>query len=518
VALVLYNTLSRRRETFTPRDPGRVAMYTCGPTVYDYTHIGHLRPALVADVLKRYLVRAGYRVYHVTNFTDVDDRIIARAQREGSSPEEVAGRYIEDYLRSMRALGVDQVDLYVRVTEHVPDIVAMIAALVEGGYAYPVDGDVYFAVTRKGDYGKLSGRSLDQMQAGARVQVDPRKQHPMDFALWKAARPGEPSWPSPWGPGRPGWHIECSALGLRYLGNHFDIHGGGDDLIFPHHENEIAQSEAFTAQPPFVRFWVHNGMIQVSDEKMSKSLGNFVPLHDLLRSHPAPSVRHLLLTTHYRKPLNYSESALDEAARGWRRLQATRDRLGVLLHGATAGQGAGRTARGEAAVTPDVDTEVVDDGWAAPPPGSASVGARPGAPALRDAAAEALKAWEAAMDDDLNTAGALAALFDLTRAANAVLAGVGSDLDAETRAALAAADRALDDMGSVLGLWRREAAAGPAGDSDDLVAGLVQLLLQLRQDARRARDWAAADRIRGGLADLGLSVEDTPQGTRWTRR
>ncbi len=493
MALQLYNTLTRRKEPFEPAEPGRVRMYDCGPTVYSYTHIGHLRPALVSDVLARYLRSLGFEVLHITNFTDVDDRIINRANEEGIDPEAFANRYIDDYLDCMRRLGITTVERYVRVTDHIPDIVAMVEQLIANGHAYPLDGDVYYDVTSKEDYGKLAGRSLDEMLAGARVAVDERKHHPMDFALWKGAKPGEPSWPSPWGPGRPGWHIECSAMSLRYLGDNFDIHAGGDDLIFPHHENEIAQSEAFTGHAPFVRYWVHNGMLQIDQTKMSKSLNNFIRLHDLLHRFPAPAVRLFMLTTQYRKPMNYSESAIAEAERGWARLRQAREHLRLAL-GAPAPQ--------RAPVAVDEERVDADAGEIAPPT------SHRGQPAgsLPESVQATQAAFAAAMDDDLNTAGALGAIFDLVRAVNTALAGP------RDRVALAEAERALDGMLEVLGL-RAEPAAAAGGDH--LVDGLMALLLDLREEARSYRDWAAADRIRERLTAIGVTVEDTAAGPRW---
>jgi cysteinyl-tRNA synthetase len=459
----LHDTLTGELKELVPAQPGLVRMYTCGPTVYNSTHIGHLRPALVGDVLARHLRTKGLRVLWVSNFTDVDDRIIARAAEQGIAPTELSGRYIDDYMQNMEALGVE-IDRFARVTEHIPDIVEMIATLVDKGFAYPLEGDVYFSVESKADYGKLAGRTLGEMRAGARVAVDARKRHPMDFALWKGAKPGEPSWPSPWGPGRPGWHIECSAMSLRYLGNGFDIHGGGSDLIFPHHENEIAQSEAFTGEDPFVSIWLHNAMVEVDREKMSKSLGNFVPLTDLVARWPAGALRYFVLATHYRKPLQFSQEAIGEARRGWLRLWDAR-RAWTAVAGATR------------------------DG------------------PLADRATEVSAAFDAALDDDLNTAGALGQLFELVRAGNSAVAtgqtaGLGAALDV------------LERGGDVLGLW--EGTPDQAGGDDSRAPALIDLLIELRTEARQYRDWPLADRIRRRLAELGIALEDTPDGTRWS--
>ena len=469
-AIRLYDTLTATTRPLRTREPGVARMYTCGPTVYNYTHIGHLRPAMVADVLARHMRARGLVVHWVSNFTDVDDKIIARAAEEGIPPDTLAQRYVDDYLDNMRALGIDGVEHYARVTGHIPEVVAMVDGLVAKGFAYAVDGDVYFAVEAKADYGKLAKRSLAEMQAGARVAVDPRKRHPMDFALWKAAKPGEPSWPSPWGPGRPGWHIECSAMSLRYLGEDFDIHGGGNDLIFPHHENELAQSEAFTGRP-FVRIWLHNAMVQVDQQKMSKSLSNFVPLRELVAAHHPGALRLFMLGTHYRKPLQYSVAALAEAERAFGRVSAARANWAERV-GAREGTAA--------------------DGGLAP---------------LADRLA---RAFDAALDDDLNTAGALGHLFELVRAGNAAVA------DGTGGGGLAIALAALERMGECFRLWAEDRLVAKVGAPvADRAAALVQMLVDLRAEARAYRDWSAADRIRRGLGELGVVLEDQADATRW---
>lgn len=472
----LYDTLSGELRPLQTREPGVVHVYTCGPTVYNYTHVGHLRPALVADVLTRHLRAKGYRVQWISNFTDVDDKIITRAKEEGVMPHEVAQRYIDDYLLNMAALGVDGVERYARVTEHIPDIVKAIEGLMARGHAYAVDGDVYFAVESKPDYGKLAKRTLGEMQAGARVAVDLRKHHPMDFALWKASKPGEPSWPSPWGPGRPGWHIECSAMSLKYLGVDFDVHGGGGDLIFPHHENELAQSEALTGQP-FVRFWLHNAMVEVDRQKMSKSKGNFLPLRDLVARYQPGALRLFVLSTHYRKPLQYSAAALQEAERAYRRLRTAQGSWARIIEAANAVTERGRNPEGG----PDTL----------------------GAIALR-----LETAFTAALDDDLNTAGALGYIFDLVRAGN-VAASHGGE-------GLSLALEVLERLGSRLGLWIGTGeAAGKPSASEDRFAAVVTMLVNLRTEARAHRDWPMADQIRLGLAEMGVLLEDGPDGTSW---
>ncbi len=483
MGLRLHNTLRGQKEEFVPRDPGRVAMYFCGPTPYSHTHVGHLRPALTGDVLARYLKYRGFSVFYVSNFTDVDDKIIQRAAEEGVPPLDLSARYAREYMGVLERMGMDQVNLWVKVTDHIPEIVAMVDGLLRRGLAYVLDGDVYYHVPSFPAYGQLSGRRLEEMLAGARVAVDERKRHPMDFALWKAAKPGEPSWPSPWGPGRPGWHIECSAMSIHYLGDGFDIHGGGEDLIFPHHENEIAQAEGYTGRAPFVRYWVHNGLIHVNREKMSKSLGNFVTASLLLERFTPQAVRLFMLSTHYRHPLDFSWEALEEAERGFARVaEAVRRARAALGDG---GRRAGEP--GEAGA------------WV-----PATGGAAGAVAAFRDR-------FVTAMDDDLNTARALGVVFDVVRELNASLDGAarGGAGEAASLAAL------LEELLAVLGLPVPAGEEGRGGDG--LVEALVELVLELRQEARLARQWERADYLRARLAGLGIEVEDTPQGPRWRR-
>jgi cysteinyl-tRNA synthetase len=452
----LYDTLTAQKREFTPSSGNRVRMYVCGITPYAPCHIGHAMSYVVFDVLRRYLEFLGYQVDHIQNFTDIDDKIIQRASQEGVTPRELAQRYIDEYFSQMDALNVKRASLYPRATQEIPRIIEMVKALVERGYAYVSNGDVYFRVRKAEGYGKLSHRSLEGMMAGARVEPGTGKEHPMDFALWKAARPGEPSWESPWGPGRPGWHIECSAMSLSYLGETLDIHGGGQDLIFPHHENEIAQSEAFTGVTPFVRFWVHNGLLQLGEEKMSKSLGNLVTLKEALSRYTPDALRLFFLSSHYRSPLVFSEEGLASMERAMERL-----RNALRLEGSSGGE----------ALDPE--------------------------PYRRS--------FLEAMDDDLNTPQALASLFDLAREINRAREA-GRDV--------AEAQRTLRELGGILGLTFRE----PGAEEVLAARPFIELLVETRAELRAARQFALADRIRARLGELGIILEDTPQGTRWRYR
>ncbi|MPS49420.1 cysteine--tRNA ligase [Methylobacillus sp.] len=453
--LKIYNTLARAKQTFSPIIPGKVRMYVCGMTVYDYCHLGHARVMVVFDMVNRWLRSSGYEVTYVRNITDIDDKIIARANENGETINALTDRFIAAMNEDAARLGVWRPDLEPRATDYIHEMIAMIVALIEKHHAYAADnGDVYYAVSSFASYGKLSGKSLEDLRAGERVEVDAHKRDPMDFVLWKAAKPGEPSWDSPWGPGRPGWHIECSAMGARHLGPHFDIHGGGQDLQFPHHENEIAQSEGAHGCT-FVNYWMHNGFIRVDDEKMSKSLGNFFTIREVLEKYDAEVVRFFILRAHYRSPLNYSSHHLDDAKQALTRLY--------------------NTLRGRELPQLDID-------W-------------------RQPEAERFKQ---ALDDDFNTPEAFAVLFELASEAN--------------RTGSAAQAALLKALAGQLGLLQRdpdeflkgEAVAGLSPDE-------IERLIAERLAARKCKNFAEADRIRDALTAQGIILEDTPQGTSWRR-
>ena len=478
--LKVYNTLTKEKEIFVPAEPGKVKIYVCGVTPYNHPHIGNARPFIIWDVIHRYLERQGLVVTHIQNFTDVDDKIINTAAKEGVPWNELADRYIRAYFEVMDSLNIRRVDLYPRVSDHMKEIIEMVGTLVDNGHAYVVEGDVYFSVQDFETYGQLSGRSLDDMKAGARVDIDDRKRHPMDFALWKSAKPGEPSWESPWGQGRPGWHIECSAMSYKYLGCGFDFHGGGSDLIFPHHENEVAQSEAFTHCAPFVRYWVHNGFVTVNSEKMSKSLGNFFLVKDILMHFRPVVLRFFILSTHYRSPLDFSDERLTEAEKAWSRLtSAVQGAKQLLLH--TSEQTAGNPS---------------DE--------------------LAEAVSTARNEYEAAMADDFNTALAISNLFALAKTLNGVCQAVARGEAAPDREGIGAAVAAMVDMMEALGLSMDEPSA-QAGQDEALVGALMEILLEVRRTARERKDWAMADSIRKSLQEAGIVVEDSPQGARWKR-
>ncbi len=481
MALRIYNTLTGQKEEFQPLIPGQVGMYVCGVTVYDYCHLGHARANIVFDVVYRYLQYAGYRVTYVRNYTDVDDKIINRANERGISSQELAETFIRAFDEDMAALGLAIPTHQPKATEFIPQIVALTERLIERGLAYESGGDVYYSVDKFPDYLKLSKRTMEEMQAGARIAPGEQKRNPMDFALWKAAKPGEPSWASPWGPGRPGWHIECSAMSSSLLGESFDIHGGGRDLIFPHHENEIAQSEGVSGKP-FVRYWLHNGFVNVNQEKMSKSLGNFFTIRDILARYDAEVVRFFILTAHYRSPIDFADQQLDEAGHALARCYEALDQAGRVTAQATAAGG--------------IPAEFAD------------AVAR---------LAELEERFREAMDDDFNTAQAIGHLFEGVRALNRLLAADHPALPE----VIANGGAALLRLGGVLGLFRSVPAEWLARQAQRRLAesGLdpaaIAALIAERQAARQARDFSRADQIRDELAAQGVELLDSREGTSW---
>ena len=459
----VYNTITRKKEEFQTLEPGLVKMYVCGVTVYNDAHVGHAMSALVFDVIRRYLEYRGYKVRHVMNYTDVDDKIIARAQKLGEDPLRLAERYIKDYAKNLDDLNILPATSNPRVSNTIDLIIDFIQGLIDKGYAYAaVNGDVYFRVDKDEDYGRLSTRKLEDMQAGARIEVDEDKQNPLDFALWKAAKPGEVFWESPWGRGRPGWHIECSAMSLKELGEQIDIHGGGNDLIFPHHENEIAQSESYTGKE-FARYWIHNGMLQLGGEKMSKSLGNIVSINDFLKDRDADVMRMLVLNGTYRAPLMFTDETLDAAEKGI-------DRFKSAL----------RPAQPNAS---GLSSEAVS--------------------ALINQTESTQQAFTDTMDDDFNTAGALAPLYELAKAINTARDGSGTDEQ------LATAQATLRELTGILGL--RLAEKTGSGDADKF----IDLLVDVRGQARVEKMWSLSDTIRDRLKELGVTIEDSKDGTSW---
>jgi cysteinyl-tRNA synthetase len=470
----IYNSLGRVKEKFEPIDPGKVHMYVCGPTAYDSCHIGHARSVVVFDVIARYLRARDFQVIYVRNFTDVDDKIINRANQLGIEPAELAEKYIQEFYEDMDALHVERADFEPRATEFIDHMIKVVGILIDKDMAYQINGDVYFAVEKFKEYGKLSGRRLEDMEAGARVEIDEKKHNPFDFALWKSSKPGEPAWDSPWGPGRPGWHIECSAMSTEYLGQTFDIHGGGKDLIFPHHENEIAQSEAAFGKS-FAKYWVHNGFVNIDQEKMSKSLGNFLIIKDVLKQYHPESIRLFLLSKHYRSPVDFSDRALKEA-------DAALDKIYALLE---------RTEKR--------------------------------APELPEAGASG-GYWDRfcqAMDDDFNTARGLGILFNAVRRLNRLLDEnndpISSDLKQKVRSGCAD----LYKMGHILGILN-EAPQGyfekkqqQTLQRQSVNPAKIDQMVTDRFEARKAKDWERADQIRAALSEMNVILEDHPDGTIW---
>ena len=462
MVLRIYNTLSRKKETFETLVPGEVSMYVCGPTVYDKAHVGHAMSTIVFDIIRRYLEYRGYKMHHVMNYTDVDDKIIQRANQAGIEPVKLAESYINEFDQHLKDLNVLPASATPRATDEIDNIIAMVDGLVERGYAYAGDGDVYFSVASDESYGKLSWRRLEDMQAGARIEVDDRKQNPMDFVLWKSSKPGEPAWESPWGPGRPGWHIECSAMNLHHLGEQIDIHGGGNDLIFPHHENEIAQTECLTGKS-FARFWVHNGMLQLSGEKMSKSIGNLITVEEFLREHDADALRLMILNSSYRGPLTFNEHVIDQAERGL-------DRLHSALRPAMK---ISEEPLAEVSASLELQMETTQQGFVE------------------------------AMDDDFNTASAMSHIYDLVRAINQARDAGADDESLEEARAL------LRELTGILGLQLRRADEG--GQADEF----VDLLIEIREQLRNEKLWSLSDLIRDRLTELGVVLEDLKEGSTW---
>lgn len=460
----IFNTLTRQKEEFVPIEPGKVRMYACGPTVYNYIHIGNARPICVFDTLRRYLEYRGYDVTFVQNFTDIDDKLINKANEEGITVREVAERYIGEYMTDTKGLGIRPADIHPRATENIDTIIDMVKTLEEKGFAYERDGSVYFRSRRFEEYGKLSHQPLEELEAGARIDVSAKKEDPLDFVLWKAAKPGEPSWPSPWGEGRPGWHIECSAMIRRHLGDTIDIHCGGQDLIFPHHENEIAQSECCTGAE-YVHYWMHNGYINVDNRKMSKSLGNFFTVREVAEKFGYEPIKFMMLQAHYRSPINYSLEVIEQCRAALERLHNCRDSLDFALESAL-GQG----------------------DWHA----------------FREKMDARAAQFAEAMDDDLNTADGIAALFEMARDINTYIA------QPQPEEAVAYAVKRFDELCGVLGLLYNRA-------SKDLDSE-VEALIAERQAARKAKDFARADAIRDQLAGMGILLKDTPQGVQWSRK
>ena len=462
----IYNTVTRKKEEFVPLYEGKVGIYVCGPTVYNFFHIGNARPFIVFDTLRRYLEYRGFEVNYVQNFTDIDDKMIRRANEEGISVKALADRFVSEYFVDTKGLGIKEATSHPKATESMDDIISLVKTLIEKGFAYEIHGDVYFETEKFENYGKLSGFNPDDLESGSRVDVDELKRNPADFALWKAQKPGEPAWESPWGSGRPGWHIECSAMSMRYIGDTIDIHCGGQDLVFPHHENEIAQSEAATGKP-FARYWMHNGFINVDNEKMSKSAGNFFMVRDIIKKFDYEVIRFFMLSSHYRSPINFADTLLEQAKSGLERIYNCLSNLEFLK----------------------ANPEIV---------------AKTGVGISKKLQAFKTK-FNEAMDDDLNTADAISVIFEGVREINSLITS-------ETQANTEDIDAALsfvDELGGVLGIARKR-------ETND-VDSEVEALISERQQARKDKNWALADQIRDKLKDMGIVLEDTPQGVKWKK-
>ncbi len=485
MTLLIYNTLSRKKEPFEPLKPGQVGMYVCGPTVYDSCHIGHARSVVVFDVIARYLKAKGFDVTYVRNFTDVDDKIINKASQLGIDSREIAEKYIREFYEDMDALNVERAAIEPKATDNLDQIIKVIEKLLEKGLAYKTNGDVYYAVELFHGYGKLSGRRLEEMEAGIRVDVDEKKQNPFDFALWKSAKPGEPAWKSPWGKGRPGWHIECSAMSTRYLGATFDIHGGGQDLIFPHHENEIAQSEGAFGKP-FARYWIHNGFVNINQEKMSKSLGNFLTIKDILQFYHPEAVRLFLLSSHYRSPIDFTDKAMSEASAGLDKIYTLLDRIEKEI-------GAGSDIKPETKIGNQADS-LPGDYW---------------------------RRFCEAMDDDFNSALGSSVLFEAVRDINRLLDHNKDSISPETKKTILSGQTDILKTGNILGIVTESPQVyfdkikfqGLARMSID--PAIIEKMVQERTHARRTKDWDTADRIKKQLTEMNVILEDRPDGTIW---
>lgn len=472
MGLTLYNDLTRCKEEFMPLIQGKVGFYVCGPTVYDFIHIGNARPFVVFDVLRRYMEHKGLEVIYVQNFTDIDDKMINKANELGISIEELAERFINAYFEDIAPLGVKRATVHPLATKHIDEIIDLISRIMENGHAYVTEGNVYFDVKSFPEYGKLSGQSIEELQAGARIEVDVRKRHPLDFVLWKAQKAGEPWWDSPWGPGRPGWHIECSAMAMKYLGETVDIHGGGSDLIFPHHENEIAQAEAATGKQ-FVRYWVHNGYLLINKEKMSKSLGNILTVREIIKKYQPLAVRLFILGAHYRSPLDFSDESLTQATRSLQRLRNCYSDLMFHLE------------RSQEKDVPDTWlNDIVDEGYGR---------------------------FCEALDDDCNTAAALGVVFEVVRELNNYL----KENVTPDKKALINARKFFATVEDIMGIIGTETILAK---TEEIPSSEIERLIKERDEARKMRDFARADSIRNELADRGIILEDTPFGTRWKRK
>ncbi len=464
----IYNTMAREKQEFVPLRAGEVTMYSCGPTVYDYFHIGNARPFIVFDCMRRYLEYSGYKVKFVQNFTDIDDKMIKRANEEGITVKELGDRFIEEYFKDSHAIGIHEATVHPRATDNIDAIIEIIEKLIEKGYAYNVDGNVYFSTKRFAEYGKLSNQPLEELEAGARISVNEEKRDAMDFALWKAKKEGEPAWDSPWGEGRPGWHIECSAMANKYLGETIDIHSGGKDLVFPHHENEVAQSEAANGKP-FARYWMHNGYINIDNKKMSKSAGNFFTVRDICKKYDPEVVRFFMLSAHYRNPINFSSDLMEQAQSAIQRIYTCIENLKFLL---TKCEDKELTSEEQETVS-KID-------------------------ACRDK-------FIAAMDDDLNTADAISTIFDVIYIANTDISNDGTN-------SAKVVSKALDmiyELGNVLGLFEYK--------EDDSLDAEIEMLIEKRNEARKAKNFAEADAIRDKLKAMNIELKDTPAGVKWTR-